>query len=748
MKKLCVLLLGAFLIPGLSLAQVDEEMSKQLELLTQEILKAKKEESISELIKLGFDRFYLNTQTLNHNQSYVWGIEVEELLEQNPDLPVVKKIKQPFYSRMGWLFNTFGEYPSSKEYYLKSIALAKIAGDAMAEYKDRGAVAFTEYLMGNISEAEIQLDQILKEVEELGNKELIAETNYRYYTLWIDRDPVLALKYVRNSLGTQSQKDYAHRLICVGTCFDRLDQYDSALVYARKGLTISEDNSYFTQKSNAHILLMNIYSGMEDYQQALENFEIYHSMHNNSRSFQSGMMLMAINQEILQEKLLLQESLAEEKLSNQRLLIWIFVYATLILGTVLFYLYSQIKLINKQKAQIEIEKNRAEQSEKYVEQFLTNLSHEIRTPMNAISGMVYALLRKPDSEFRKDYLEAMRISSDNLLVLLNDILDLAKIESGKIQFQPEPVNAIQVADEVIHLLNLKASEKNILLKLKVSKDFPAMIFTDSARLTQVLTNLVGNAIKFTNDGRVELRLSLEKEAVRFEVMDTGIGIPNEKLEVIFDSFEQVDGLHFRKNTGTGLGLSISKKLVELQGGKIWAESQVGEGSAFIFTLPFRVNSVSISGEKMDQDADLHALGESLRGVRILLADDDEFNLMIVQDDLNYFIPEVKILVAGDGKEALEKFASGSFELVLLDIHMPKLGGAEVASEIRKIEKEKGVTHPIPIIALTANIIPSEIEKFMKYGMSDYIPKPYRIEEILKKIAFYCLPKTKSEELPS
>ncbi len=737
MKQLIFILVLAsnFSIPAFS--QLSDSLSGDLEDLTTQIWAVKRSGTVEELIQLEFDRFYLSTQTLNHNQSYVWGIELEGLINNNPDLEVTRKLIQPFYSRMGWLFNIFSEYPSSKDYYNRSAALAKQAGDNYSMYKDLGAVAFSEYLLGKVEIAENQLETHLAEVKELGEEEIIAEINFRLYNIWIDRDPKRALGYAKLSLSTPNLKDYSHRLINIGTCFHRLENYDSALVYTKKGLQLAQEESFFTQMSNSHIQLMEIYTSLGDYKQALENFEIYHSLQLNTRSFQSGMMLMAKNQEILQEKLELQENLADEKLSNQSALIWVFFISSLILGMILFYLYSRIKLIKKQKEQIEKEKNRAEQSERYVEQFLTNLSHEIRTPMNAISGMVNALIRNPESEFRREYMEAMRISSDNLLVLLNDILDLAKIESGKIQIMPEPTNAVQVATGVVHLLKFKASEKNLKLEIQVEENFPETLLMDPGKLTQILTNLIGNAIKFTNSGGILLRLSKEEEELKFAVIDTGVGIPPEKLEVIFDSFEQLDNLQSRKHGGTGLGLSISKKLVELQGGKVWVESEPGKGSAFIFTLPLSLGPYAKLDAAISVSDELMTIGQELRGISILLADDDEFNIMVVQDDLSYFIPEVQLTIAKNGEEAVQKFQSGAFDLVLMDIHMPGMGGIEASVQIRAKEVSENVENRTPIIALTANIVPSEIQKFMSLGMDDYIPKPYRLEEILTKLkSFY------------
>ncbi|MCL6259567.1 ATP-binding protein [Aquiflexum sp. TKW24L] len=717
-------------------AKEDEDFFKKIESLTSAINQARKSGDLEKEIELLYERFQLNTITLNHNQSYVWGLELEDLIDHHEDLEIVKKIKQPYFSRMGWLFNTFSEYETSIEYYQISVAIADQEGNVEAKYKDLGAIAFTKFLLGDKEKALHQLDNLMQEVLALGNDNLKAEINYRFYTVWVESDPKKALAYAHESLNTSDTQNLSHRLTTVGNCYAQMGELDSALFYTNQGLQLAKENVFYTQESNALILLVSIYSQLGDFEKALENFKVYHMLQNDAMAFQSGMKLMTINQKTLEEKLMLQESLAEEKLINQRVLLWIFVFFTLILGIILFLLYKKIMLTNQQKKRIEEEKIRAEQSEQYVEQFLISLSHEIRTPMHAISGMVNALLRNPESNFKDEYLEAMRISSDNLLILLNDILDLAKIESGKMQLILEQFKPVQVAMGVIHLLKFKASEKGLELAVDVAEDFPEKMVADSSHLSQILINLLGNAIKFTDQGNIRLIMSKVGEYARFVVQDTGIGIPEEKLQLIFNSFEQLGKEQSRKYEGTGLGLSISKKLIELQGGRIWVESEQGKGSRFIFELPIHSEQINLSDAKIIPQLDLRSLGEKLKGIRILLVDDDVFNMMVVQDDLTFFIPEVSIIVAKSGEEALQHFEKSDVDLVLMDIHMPGMGGIAAAKKMRDLESLDKPGKRTPIIAITANIVHSEINKFMNSGMDDYIPKPYKVEEILGIISHY------------
>lgn len=720
-----------FFICFSALAQDDDFDYGRIDSLTKQLNKARTEGDIQNEIKTLHELFQLNIQTLNHNQSYVFGVELEDLIEDHGDLPIVRKIKHQFYNRMGWLFNTFAEYETSIEYYQKAVAVAEEQNLVEFKYADLGAIAFSKFLLGQKEEAFSLLDQCLAEVKKINNNDLIAEINQRYYLLYIDSDPAKALNYARASLKTNKPRELSHRMVNMGTCFVRLKELDSALFYTITGLEIARDNSFFTQESNALIQLVSIYSEMGDYKGALENFRTYHRLQIDSKSFRSGMKLMAMNQEMLEEKFALQESLDQEKLSNQRRLISIFVIALLVLGVILFILFNRITLINQQKKIIEEEKNRAEQSERYVEQFLANLSHEIRTPMHAISGMVNALQRNPGSELKTEYLEAMRISSDNLLVLINDMLDLAKIESGKMKIVQEELEPLEVAITVVHLLKFKSSEKDLEIFVEAKDGFPDKMVSDSSRLTQILINLIGNAIKFTDSGFVRLKLSKVGEMARFEVQDTGLGIPKEKLQLIFNSFEQAESSGSKKYGGTGLGLSISKKLIEMQGGSIWVESEEGKGSVFSFDLPIHQELLGRIGTTQNPQIDVVSLGKELEGMSILLVDDDEFNIMVVKDDLSYFIPNVSITVANSGEQALEEFQIGKFDIVLMDIQMPGLGGMSATEQIRKIESSQDRLTRTPVIALTANVIQSEISKFLASGMDGYIPKPYKIEEILE-----------------
>lgn len=371
-------------------------------------------------------------------------------------------------------------------------------------------------------------------------------------------------------------------------------------------------------------------------------------------------------------------------------------------------------------------------------QFLANMSHEIRTPMHAISGMTKILKRNKYLPTQSIYLDAINQSSANLLVILNDILDMSKIEAGKLVIEAIPMSPQQVLQNVIDILKFKAEEKGLELRTHIEADFPKQIINDPTRLAQVLMNLTGNAIKFTENGSVRIELSQSeqdgKALLQFAVKDTGIGIPAEKLDSIFGSFEQVEESTTRKYGGTGLGLSICRQIVQLQQGRIWVESDLGKGSTFYFNMPLIIAEGSDTSRLQLTDKDLQDLGAKLERIRILVAEDNAFNRMIAQDDLSFYFPKVNIDTAENGQIAVDKFKNNQYDLILMDIHMPEMDGHQASRHIRQLESlNPNIAKPIPILALTASLLKSEIESCYEAGMNNYIPKPYKAEELVLTI---------------
>ncbi len=380
-------------------------------------------------------------------------------------------------------------------------------------------------------------------------------------------------------------------------------------------------------------------------------------------------------------------------------------------------------------------KQEAENSLKIKEEFISNMSHEIRTPMNALIGFTDLLLETELTEEQREHLITIKNSEKLLLTLINDILDLAKLESGKIQLEDLPFNIHDTLQEVVKLLNVNAKDKGIELELFINSKVPQMIIGDTTRVQQILLNTVGNAIKFTDKGEVSIYVKSlvtnQREVVlTFDIKDTGIGIPEEKLNSIFDSFEQANQSTTRLYGGTGLGLAIVKKLVTSMNGEILVESEVGVGSTFKIRIPFRTTQNTGSIAQILPLKKQEELGPL--NYNILLVEDNKTNQILANTRLTRWNCDVKI--ANNGQEALELLEQHEFDIVLMDIQMPIMNGFETTIAIRNSENKN--YNQIPIIAMTAHASHSEAEKATKIGMNDYIFKPFDPEVLHQKIKYY------------
>ena len=396
--------------------------------------------------------------------------------------------------------------------------------------------------------------------------------------------------------------------------------------------------------------------------------------------------------------------------------------------------------LEQQKIMAETSAQRAERSEKAKEEFLANMSHEIRTPMNAIMGMTRLLLEDKPLETQMKYLNAIRMSSDNLLVIINDILDLSKIQAGKMELEQIPFNLRSLLNNLGEIMKFKSDEKNIDFKIIIDETLPECVVGDQVRLNQILINLTGNAIKFTEKGHVYIRCrnvisDNNQVTIAFDVEDTGVGIAQDKIDTIFDSFSQADVATTRKFGGTGLGLSISKRLTELSGGLLSVSSELGKGSVFTATIPFPIGTMETEKESA---ADLAAMkaGTDLP-IRILLVEDNMFNQMVATDSIAKMFANVTIDIAENGKIAVEKISAGDYAVVLMDVQMPVMDGYEAARTIRLLENKQ--KSKIPIVAMTASVIKSEVDRCYENGMDDFIAKPFEPKDLRNKILKYATP---------
>ncbi|MDW8106050.1 MAG: ATP-binding protein [Armatimonadota bacterium] len=389
-------------------------------------------------------------------------------------------------------------------------------------------------------------------------------------------------------------------------------------------------------------------------------------------------------------------------------------------------------LLNERSRRALVEaKQAAERLAQARTEFLANMSHEIRTPMNGVLGMLSLLKETPLTAEQRELLATAEVSAKHLLEILDDILHLAKIEANRVQLEQVPVDIAQLVSESCAIVAPQAQAKGLTLRHELPHETPLHVRGDPTRLRQILLNLLSNAVKFTHQGEVVVRVQAVDDTeshltLRFEVQDTGIGIPLDRQAVIFEPFRQADGSTTRKYGGTGLGLAIVRRLVELMGGQVGVQSTEGVGSTFWFVVPFSKAQLSAStvADKLED-----AL-PSVQGLRVLVAEDNPVNQKVIRKLLERW--NIVVQIAPNGREAVEQFQSATYDVVLMDCQMPEMDGYEATRRIRAYEQHRGLPRT-PIIALTANALEGDRERCLQSGMDDYLTKPVEPHLLVHKL---------------
>jgi signal transduction histidine kinase/CheY-like chemotaxis protein len=696
-----------------------------------------------------------------------------------------KKMAETSFSKRGSAYEMLGDYPNAMNDYLNALKAAEETGTKMRVAEDYRIIADIYDKIGNYAEAMKNYHKSSEMAIEIGNKAYIAvaylnlgEVCYKQndyagalknylYSLKIREKNKLndyEIAYIYNKIGQlffiqgkyneglkycfhalqfyekiNARYEMAFSYNLLGNIYEKQGNQVQALMYETKSLATAEKADARDIKKRAYESLARLNAALKNYKAAYDNEVLfkqeYDTIYNkeNERKVTGLQMQYEFNKQhdssrAVQSKL---DVIALQEIQKQKAYTGMGVTALILVVALLFFVYRNYTNQRKATAEMAAAMWRAEQSEKFKERFLANMSHEIRTPMNAVLGMSTLVLDTPLNEKQKKYIIGIKKSSEDLLVILNDILDLSKLEAGKMELEKQPFRPRDQVSHTLDIMRFKAEEKSLLFAAKVNEDVPAVIIGDSSRLNQILLNLLGNAIKFTSKGSVNLSVKsgrgpTDKQVIlHFSVKDTGIGMNLEQQKKIFESFVQGDTDTSRKYGGTGLGLSITKTLIELHGGKIQVNSSPGTGSNFSFDLPYSIgNESEIVGLEYKEETNYPALS----GLKLLIAEDNELNQVVIKDTLENLVPGINIALASNGKIAVEMMRQGNYDMVLMDVHMPEMDGYEATRFIRNTLKID-----IPIVALTASVIRGDLDKCTEAGMNGYIPKPFKRSELLNEL---------------
>jgi signal transduction histidine kinase/ActR/RegA family two-component response regulator len=649
------------------------------------------------------------------------------------------------YNVLGRIYDKMGNYPEAQKNYLNSSKLALEIGDKayialthvnLGEvcYKQRDFPgALNNYLYALKIREEI--DYTIYEIADVHNKiALVYFMEHKYPEAL--KNCFSALKIYEN-LKEKYGMAFSYNLL--GNIYEKQKNYTEALKYQTKSLEIATETNVKDIKKSAYESLASINAGMQNYKAAYQNEvlfkQVYDSLYNkeNERKLTGLQMQFEFNkqQDSIQAEQLKKDNIAQQQIRRQKAYLGIGIAGFIFLGTLLFFVFNSYRNQRKATAAMALAKMRAEQSEKFKEKFLANMSHEIRTPMNAVLGMANLVLDRPLDDKQRGYVAGIKKSSENLLVILNDILDLSKLEAGKMHLEMAPFKVHEQVTHVMDIMRFKADEKGLAFTADIAGDVPSIIIGDAARLNAVLLNLIGNAIKFTEKGNVSLTVCSSQSSVenaialKFTVRDTGIGISDEQQQRIFESFEQGDNGTSRRYGGTGLGLTIAKTLIELQGGTISLKSEPGKSTEFSFIIPYKIGTETAMVQPEEKGEPDYSV---LSKLNLLIVEDDELNQVVIKDTLGKLAPGIDVTIAANGKLAVEMVQQNSYDMILMDIQMPEMDGYEATRFMRDNLK---IT--IPIIALTASVIRSDLDKCFEAGMNGYIPKPFKRSELLQEL---------------
>lgn len=678
----------------------------------------------------------------NHKVSLGYFLEALDLYEEIN----FKEGSARIYNNCGMVYQNLGEIAKSLEFHNRSLQLEIEFGDSVG----------IAYSMIHIASISLEQQDYVQANEMYSSSLLILKTlndeaglSHVYLGLgemyFYQKKINMSLTHLTRALDLfktqEDKKGVSEAYLLMGKASILSSDLEGAENQLLMALKISEDLDAGNIISEALLNIAVLYKTLERYKESIQFYERYLVLQD---SIGSGELAKNIN-EIQskydfekQEQEIVLLSTEKEYQTNLRNVVIAVLVVTSVLLFILFRMNSfkskALKILKSKNEEIkhkntliEGEKKNALDAAQVKSDFLSVMSHEIRTPMNAIIGTAHLLLLKDPKPDQMENLHILKYSADNLLVLINDILDLTKLESDKLTVESAPFSLTNLTQGMLGIYKNEAHSRGIQFELTVAKEIPNQLIGDPGRLSQVLNNLISNAMKFTEKGFVRvyvmmLDLKENKVDLKFMVEDTGIGIEAEKIDLIFEKFSQADSNTTRKYGGTGLGLSITKHILDHLGSQIYLESKVGTGSKFSFELSFDLQAKN--GTRILEDNKVERIND-IKGKKVLVVDDNKANLLIAKGILNNW--GVDYTLAESGKQALIELSKSNFDLILLDLRMPDMDGYEVTQKVRALE---GAHANIPIVALSATVSERIKDKVLQNGMNDYLAKPFDPEKLL------------------
>ena len=640
---------------------------------------------------------------------------------------------------MGDVYKKIGDKRWAKREYEKALQIG-------IKTKNSYITAFSNYSLGILEKSlgnkklAIQLLELSDEqISEDENPKLQADISRGLGQLYVDLGrPNQGIKALRKSLDNYTKFDSA---VYNGVSFNQaevnyelaktyelIDDYVNFLFYMEKSLTISEKLALKNYIKKGYKNLAKAYELNKQYRKAYEYLQYYAAIKDVGEItfLESQLELAKKNQKLI---LFEEKQNSEDEIKFTRNLFFaVILIILLVFSSFLLYAYRQKTSINKELEKATLQSNKLRKDK---EDFFAYTSHEIRTPLNAVVGLSHLMSETKLNTKQKDYLNIIKSSANNILFLVNDILDLSKFEKGAIKLEQLPFSLINISNDITKSVAFKIKDKPVEIISKLSVGIPAILIGDPMRINQILLNLVDNAIKFTEKGSVTISIEpaadyTETKRLNFAISDTGIGIKKEKLEAIFDSYEQASSNTSRQYGGTGLGLAITRELVRLMGGEINVSSTPEKGSVFAFSL-------CLSESEFQEESTL-SWNESydFNGLSILLVDDNELNRVVLNELIQNMKQEINLSFAEDGLVAVDMVKENDFDLILMDLQMPNMNGFEATEYIRtRLPNKK---NGVPIIAMTAHVLDGVAKKCIEIGMNDCLSKPVKTEMLFKKIA--------------